>query len=123
MKDPETIARRYLAALETFDREAMLALLHEDVEVRLMPNMLAPRGETRALPALVAAFDKGREMLERQTYAIERVLVQDATCALEIAWSGTLKGGKEMRARFAMFLDTRDGKIFRQTNYDCFEPA
>jgi len=27
-----------------------------------------------------------------------------------------------MRARFAVFLDFRDGKITRQRNYDCFEP-
>jgi hypothetical protein len=27
-----------------------------------------------------------------------------------------------MRARFAVFLDYRDGMIVQQRNYDCFEP-
>jgi ketosteroid isomerase-like protein len=49
--------------------------------------------------------------------------------ALEVRWSGTLAvpvgsfpAGGEMRARFAVFLDFRDGKIVAQRNYDCFEP-
>ncbi len=29
--------------------------------------------------------------------------------------------GGEMRARFGLFLQFRDGKIARQHNYDCFE--
>ena len=35
---------------------------------------------------------------------------------------GTLPAGGEMRARFAVFLQFRDGKIVSQRNYDCFEP-
>jgi ketosteroid isomerase-like protein len=49
--------------------------------------------------------------------------------AIEVQWTGTLAvalgtlpAGGEMRARFAMFLELRDGKIARQRNYDCFEP-
>jgi len=34
---------------------------------------------------------------------------------------GTLAPDAEMRARFAVFIDLRDGKIVRQRNYDCFE--
>jgi ketosteroid isomerase-like protein len=29
---------------------------------------------------------------------------------------------REMRARFAAFIEFRDGRIVRQRNYDCFEP-
>jgi ketosteroid isomerase-like protein len=46
----------------------------------------------------------------------------------EFQWSGTLAvpfetipAGGVMRARFAVFLEFRDGRIIRQRNYDCFE--
>jgi ketosteroid isomerase-like protein len=48
---------------------------------------------------------------------------------LEVEWTGTLSvplgslpAGGQMRARFAVFLDFRDGKIAQQRNYDCFQP-
>jgi ketosteroid isomerase-like protein len=30
--------------------------------------------------------------------------------------------GGQLRARFAMFLEIREGRIARQRNYDCFYP-
>lgn len=51
------------------------------------------------------------------------------TVALKALWTGrlatsfgALQAGSEMRAHSAMFLEFRDGKIFKQRNYDCFEP-
>ena len=48
---------------------------------------------------------------------------------LEVLWAGTLAipvgslaAGDEMRAHFAVFIELRDGRIYRQRNYDCFEP-
>jgi ketosteroid isomerase-like protein len=48
---------------------------------------------------------------------------------LEVVWAGTLAipvgslaAGDEMRAYFAVFIALRDGRIYRQRNYDCFEP-
>jgi ketosteroid isomerase-like protein len=49
--------------------------------------------------------------------------------ALEVQWTGTLAvplgsllPGDDMRARFGVFLDFREGQIAAQRNYDCFEP-
>jgi ketosteroid isomerase-like protein len=33
----------------------------------------------------------------------------------------SLTAGDIMRAHFAMFFEFRDGRIWRQRNYDCFE--
>jgi ketosteroid isomerase-like protein len=30
--------------------------------------------------------------------------------------------GEELEAHFALFLEFRDGRIWRQRNYDCFQP-
>jgi len=35
---------------------------------------------------------------------------------------GNLPAGGEMTAYFAQLFESRDGKIYRQRNYDCFEP-
>ena len=35
---------------------------------------------------------------------------------------GSLPAGGHMRARFAVFIELRDGKIASQRNYDCFDP-
>jgi ketosteroid isomerase-like protein len=64
-----------------------------------------------------------------QHFEILSTLAEGDTVALEVQWSGTLAVpfgtipvGGEMRARFAVFLEFRGGRIARQRNYDCFEP-
>lgn len=64
-----------------------------------------------------------------QTYEIVHAVADGDDVALEIEWTGTLSvplgslpAGGQMRARFAVFLEFRDGKIARQRNYDCFQP-
>lgn len=56
-------------------------------------------------------------------------LASGVRVALEVQWSGTLAipfgslpAGGQMRARFGVFLDFRDGLIGAQRNYDCFDP-
>jgi ketosteroid isomerase-like protein len=35
---------------------------------------------------------------------------------------GSIPAGGEMRARFAMYFEFRDGRIARQHNNHCFDP-
>jgi ketosteroid isomerase-like protein len=39
-----------------------------------------------------------------------------------IAYFRVLHDGREMRAQICSVIVVRDGKIFRQEQYDCFEP-
>ena len=64
-----------------------------------------------------------------QRYEVLNAVACGDQVALEVRWTGTLAvpfgnipAGGQMRARFAVFLEFRDGKILRQRNYDCFEP-
>jgi ketosteroid isomerase-like protein len=68
-------------------------------------------------------------VLREQRYDVRGVMEEGDRVALEVLWTGvlaipvsTLAAGAEMRAHFAMFLEFRDGKIYRQRNYDCYEP-
>ncbi len=67
--------------------------------------------------------------MSAQRYELLHAVTSGDDVALEVRWTGTLAvpvGGLptdgEMRARFAVFLEFRDGRIRRQRNYDCFDP-
>jgi hypothetical protein len=42
---------------------------------------------------------------------------------VRLRWGfGTLKLGDQLRARFAQVFEFKDGLIWRQRNYNCFDP-
>jgi ketosteroid isomerase-like protein len=128
--DNVAIARRYLAAIEagaSFDEVA--AFLTDDIVQEEFPNRLRPSGARRDLAGMREAAEKGGKIMRAQRYEIVNAIAQGDSVALEVRWSGTLAipfdaipAGGEMRARFAVFLEFRDGRIARQRNYDSIEP-
>jgi len=91
------------------------------------PNRLLPKGAIRNLDALREASAKGRQVISTQTVEIVRAISSNPCVALEAIWTGTLavgvgelKSGDQLR--FAQFCDFKDGLIWRQRNYDCFDP-
>ena len=130
MIDNLAIARQYLAAIESgADFETVAAFLTDDVIQEELPNRLTPRTARRDLAAMREASERGRKVMTAQRYEIVNAVADGDCVALEVHWSGTLAvpfdaipAGGQMHARFAMFLEFRDGRIARQRNYDCFEP-
>jgi ketosteroid isomerase-like protein len=123
-------ARHYLKALEKgVPFQELSEFYTPDVVQYEYPNQLVPTGARRDLAQLREANERGREVVASQRFDIRRWLASEATVALEVEWSATLKvavggvpAGGQMRAHFAMFLEFRGGKIAVQRNYDCFEP-
>lgn len=124
------LARRYFEALERGVIGADLAeFFTEDVIQEEFPNALVPTGAKRDLAALLKGAERGSKLLRSQRYEVLNLVIAGQTVIAEVAWTGTLDvslktlgAGERMRARFAVFLDCRDGRIARQRNYDCFEP-
>jgi ketosteroid isomerase-like protein len=124
------LAKTYLGAIEAGATGDVLAAFYApDVVQEEFPNRLTPNGAKRDLAALLEGAVKGQKVLQGQRYEIVSAVESGATVILEVQWTGTLAAavgripaGGEMRARFAMFLEFRDGLIVRQRNYDCFEP-
>jgi ketosteroid isomerase-like protein len=124
------IAKGYLAALEAGAVGDELARFFDpDVVQEEFPNRLVPGGARRGLSALLEGAARGQQVMLRQRYELLAAVEQGDTVALEVQWTGTLAiplgslpAGGEMRARFALFIELRGGKIFRQRNYDCFDP-
>lgn len=68
-------------------------------------------------------------MITEQRYVIRQALESGDTLALDVDWTATLKlplgqtpAGGRLKARLAMFVHFRNGKICEQTNFDCYEP-
>ena len=129
-------ARRYLAAIEaSTDPERSEStpgaerFFAPDVVQEEFPNRIVPNGARRDLAALREGAERGRAVLRAQRYEVKAAYASGDTVILEVLWVGTLRvaigalaAGDEMRAHFAVFLEFRDGLIYRQRNYDCFEP-
>ena len=123
-------ARRYLQALEAGAQgETLAAFFTPDVVQEEFPNRLMENGATRDLAALLDGAVRGAKVMTNQRFEIVREIADGERVAIELVWTGTtqvafrsLAVGDTMRARFAIFLDYRDGRIARQRNYDCFDP-
>lgn len=124
------IAREYLKAIELgATGDAMARFFDPDVVQEEFPNRLVPQGGRRGLAELLDGAERGQKVLSSQRYEIHSEMEIGDRVALEVTWLGTLKipfqnlsPGAQMRARFALFLDFRDGRIVAQRNYDCFDP-
>jgi len=127
--DNLAFARRYLEAIERGNPEDSLKFFAEDAVQEEFPNRLLPHGARRDLAGLREAAQRGSKVMAAQRYEVLNAVASGDQVALEVQWTGTLAvpfgsipAGGPMRARFAIFLEFRNGKIARQRNYDCFEP-
>ena len=123
------IVRKYFDAIENGAQGESLQFFAEDVIQEEFPNRLVPNGATRDLAALKEAAERGRKVMAGQRYEIVNAFASGNQVAVEAIWTGTLAvpfgsipAGGEMKARFAIFLELRGGRIVRQRNYDCFDP-
>lgn len=123
-------ARAYLAAIEGgATGEALARWFTEDVVQEEFPNRLVPAGARRGLAELLEGAVRGQKVMQAQRYEVLSAIASGERVALEVQWTGTvaiplgsLPAGGQMRARFGVFLDFRDGRIAAQRNYDCFDP-
>jgi ketosteroid isomerase-like protein len=128
--DNVATAKRYLAAIGAgVEFDALAEFFAPDVVQQEFPNRLVPQGAVRNLEDLRAAAARGRKAVISQRYDVDNVIASGDWVALEVRWAasmsvaiGSVPAGGEMRARFGVFLQFRDGRIARQHNYDCFEP-
>ena len=125
----QQLAREYLESIGREDERGGLRFFADDVVQVEFPNRLLPNGATRDLAALRDAAERGRKVMTAQRFEVLNAIASGDQVAVEALWTGTLAvslenipAGGQMRARFAIFLTYRDGKIVRQHNYDCFDP-
>jgi ketosteroid isomerase-like protein len=128
--DNLALARSYLEAIERGATGDELAdFFTDDVVQEEFPNRLTPQGARRGLAEILEGAERGQKVMRKQRFELLHAVAEGDHVALEVRWTGTLAiplgslpAGGEMRARFGVFLDFRDGRIHRQRNYDCFDP-
>jgi ketosteroid isomerase-like protein len=112
----------YFRAIEAMDLDAVDAVLHPDVELVEHPNVLNPNGLRTDRAGMRAAGERGVAVMAKQSYEVRTLIVEgDRACAATV-WTGVLANGTTMRAQICSVIEVRDGKIWRQEQYDCFEP-
>ncbi|HKB13632.1 MAG TPA: nuclear transport factor 2 family protein [Vicinamibacterales bacterium] len=100
-----------------------------DVVHEEFPNRLLPNGATRTLRDMKEGRVRGLALLKAESFEPLNAVASGDQVALEVVWTGTVRdsagpfvAGQILRARFAVFMQFRDGRIVRQHNYDCFDP-
>jgi ketosteroid isomerase-like protein len=108
--------------------EALAAFLYPDVEHLELPNRYFPKGNRYDLRGMLAAAERGQRNVHDQRYHVRSAPGQGEQVALELEWTGTLAVpagqlpvGQPLRAQLAIFIELREGRIWRQRNYDAYE--
>lgn len=122
------IVTAYIRAIEAHDLDEVARHLHPEVENLEHPNKLLPAGKRHDRAAMRAAGERGKAALASERYEIRGMIIEGDRAAVQIAWSGTLAiaagplpAGHVMRAQICSIIELRDGKVWRQEQYDCFE--
>ena len=123
-------ARAFLEAIAAgASGDDLDAFYHPDAEQTEYPNAITKELAVRNLAQLKAGSLIGRQILRSQQFEVMREHAAGDTVILEVIWTavaavplGTVQQGGTLKAYFAQFFEYRDGKIFRQRNFDCFEP-
>lgn len=121
------IVTAYIQAIEAQQLDEVAGWMHPDIENVEHPNKLLPAGRRYDLAAMRAAGQRGRALMASQRFEIRRMIVEGERAAVQIDWSGTLAvaagplpAGHVMRAQICSIIELRDGKVWRQEQYDCF---
>jgi ketosteroid isomerase-like protein len=121
------VARSYLQAVEEGFVAVIRTHLTTDFAQREWPNPMSPQGASRNLPEVLQAAEQGREVVGDQVFQIATEAVDGDQVIMEVNWSATLlvdfpgrASGTRIRARMAIFLTIRDGKVCAQHNYDSY---
>lgn len=126
----EKIVIEFLKVLENrHSSDELDKFYHPDCQQTEFPNAIVKNTIHRGLRDLKNGSDKGQQIMSKEEYEIKNLYSFDTTVILEAVWRGTLsipigtiEPGGQMTAYFAQFFEFKDGKIYRQRNYDCFEP-
>src|SRR5262245_7875387 len=110
----------YLRAIESHDLDRVGEFLDPDVQVIEHPNKLNPSGARYDRAALRAAGERGKAVMASERYEVRSLTCEGDRVVAQIAWTGTLHDGRSMHAQICSVIELREGKVWRQEQYDCF---
>lgn len=125
-----SIVQEYLKSIEVKkDVDKILEFYHPQIEQIEYPNLIVKNKTIRNLEEIKQAYERGKQLLQKETYKIKNSYSDENTIIIEAEWIGVLnitvgnkKQGDMIKANFAQIYEFDQGRIIRQRNYDCFEP-
>ncbi len=123
--------KKFFQLLQWFNTEEQeyRALLHPAIEQIEYPNLIVQNIRHRNLLQLLSGAEAGKKMLSYQHFDPIKFYEIGDTVIAEIKWTGELKlsagkikKGQVLKAHICCIFEFKDDKIFRQRNYDCYEP-
>jgi ketosteroid isomerase-like protein len=122
--DAEAVARRYLAALETFDVSSVMVLVADDM---IMEYPFRESGDNSPENARIIKGRNAVEMALRQGLPLEETIrfelesftssADRKTVFVECRGDMIMKGGRSYKNRYIFRVDVSDGKIKRVREY------
>lgn len=131
MSDKRKLIQKYFQLLETFssDQTGFKSVLHPELVQTEYPNLINKAGQERGLEGCLRGAEAGKKLLTEQHIEISNAFESGNQMSVEAVWTGRmatdaghLRKGQELKAFLCMVFEFKDGKIFRQRNYDCYEP-
>lgn len=127
-------AAHFLAWLRALERgvtgSELAAFFTPDVLAYELPNLVSPRGARRDLSELLAAAERGQQVVRDQRFEVHALIRDGDQLAARLTWSAQLAcavggraEGERLSASIASFVTFRDGRIAENHSYDCYAPS
>jgi len=126
----QVVVKKYFALAEGFrSAEAEYAdVLHPEIEQTEYPNWLTAQLTVSDRKTLFGRMANGAKLLASQKFDIQRIYETGDVVVAEVVWTavvgtdlGSFETGQSLKAYFCCVFEFKDGLIYRQRNYDCFE--
>lgn len=119
---------RLLSAFET-SAQAFASVLHPDVRHTEYPNAIVSQIQETDLTQMLQGAARGKALLANQSFTLERYHPHGDSLIVEGLWHGTVavsrgkfSPGQVLTAWMCIVFEFKQGLIWRQRNYDCYEP-
>jgi hypothetical protein len=130
MSHEALVRELYQALSDGVTGDGLARFFSADAEQVEYPSAVRPTGARRPLSDMLDASERGAGLLSTQTFEILSYLEQGASAAVQLTWRATLAvplgkapAGGELVAHVGAFYEfADDGRISRQSSYDCYEP-
>ena len=124
--------KRFFQLLQWFtsSENEYKALLHPAIEQTEYPNLMIQATRHRVFSHLIEGAGAGKKMLAWQRFEPLHFFETNDAVIAEYTWTGELKlkagrlnKGQVLKAHICTVFEFKEDKIYRQRNYDCYEPV
>ena len=120
----------YQALSDGVTGDGLARFFSPDAEQVEYPSAVRPTGSRRPLADMLDASERGAGLLSAQSFEVLSYLEQGSAAAVQLTWRATLAVpmgsapvGAQLVAHVGAFYEfADDGRIARQSSYDCYEP-